>query len=375
MQDLTERLKRRGVSHSGLDKNELAERLDDAIKKRKTEEPVLDEDQQAVVNRWEDEELLINAGPGSGKTTTVCALVAHILNERPDSRVLVLAYNRCASKELRCRLQKRRATLLQKTKAFNPELPPKGCLVSTFDSFGFWSVPGVEEKTKTKSWAADYRLLLEQSAKILGLLDEDNPARHWDWVVVDEAQDLNNTHASIVDTLRQSCHHLVVAGDPRQELYPGTTWFSEMWRKTPNEKRALLRYNYRSVPEIVDVINKFSSFNFPNLHHDQIAGRTDSSGSVEFCQVKSEECGEAAGERLSKSPPNEAYAIGPVSVHKFRTEPVTNTVRQVVHENNPGSHTFVFGEMNLPSFQIFRSECLRHRKRREDLKVQRGDVW
>ena len=92
---------------------------------RPVEVPVLDEAQQAVVDH-RGGPLLVLAGPGTGKTTTVVEAVAARIDEGLDpEQVLVLTFGRRAAAELRSRITARlgRAT--------------KEPLARTFHSYAF----------------------------------------------------------------------------------------------------------------------------------------------------------------------------------------------------------------------------------------------
>jgi DNA helicase-2/ATP-dependent DNA helicase PcrA len=51
---------------------------------------LLNENQQAVVN-WNDDPLLVLAGPGSGKTTVLTQRIIRLIKESPDQRYRILA--------------------------------------------------------------------------------------------------------------------------------------------------------------------------------------------------------------------------------------------------------------------------------------------
>jgi superfamily I DNA/RNA helicase len=70
--------------------------------------PVLDEAQQRVVDH-KGGPLLVLAGPGTGKTTTIVAAVAERIERRGTnpSRILVLTFSRRAAGELRDRITAR----------------------------------------------------------------------------------------------------------------------------------------------------------------------------------------------------------------------------------------------------------------------------
>ena len=66
----------------------------------------LNDSQRAIVEA-EDPAISVIAGPGSGKTRTIVHRIAYLIKVKriqPD-RILVLAYNRNAVRELRLRLQ------------------------------------------------------------------------------------------------------------------------------------------------------------------------------------------------------------------------------------------------------------------------------
>ncbi|MGE5333076.1 MAG: UvrD-helicase domain-containing protein, partial [Nitrososphaerota archaeon] len=94
----------------------------------------LDEEQQAAASA--DTPALIVAGPGSGKTTTLVARVAHLVRERgiAPERVLALTFSRKAAREMRERLD----TLLVSESAHDTHGPlahPPGPTVSTIHAF------------------------------------------------------------------------------------------------------------------------------------------------------------------------------------------------------------------------------------------------
>src|SRR5579875_1592299 len=70
--------------------------------------PQLDEGQQRVVGH-SGGPLLVLAGPGTGKTTTIVEAVAHRVTERgtDPARILVLTFSRKAAGELRQRITAR----------------------------------------------------------------------------------------------------------------------------------------------------------------------------------------------------------------------------------------------------------------------------
>jgi len=175
------------------------------------------------------------------------------------------------------------------------------------------------------------------------------PTKMWDWLIVDEAQDVTETHAKLITAILPVCGNVLIAGDPRQELYPGATWFSHLWSTTPAADRMFLRYNHRSTPQIVTFLNQYSRTNFPTLHHDQIAVRTQNGPPVRFIipetsakrkdwrtaqQARLTAEGTAAAEFMAapSTHPVTAYAIAPVTIEKWNMTTVQLAIREVMFE-------------------------------------------
>ena len=286
----------------------------------------LDEDQKAVLDRWEDEKIIINAGPGAGKTLTLCKLIERIFDSHPSSRVLALAFSRYAVAEIKARLLSYGVQLISVENALSTKDP--GCLVSTFDSFSHQASGKSAEDLKDSTYDAE----LADNTERLRSRPRDCPARTWHWLIVDEAQDVDQTRADLVKTLMETCEHYVVAGDPRQSMDENTTWFSDLWRGQQDTKfKMKLKYNHRSRPELVKFLNDYSRYNFSKcgLHIEQIPRRAGPAG-FEVLQVGRENYGKAVGHRLILSAPEEAYAITPVTLYKYDNETVTKSIQDTV---------------------------------------------
>ncbi|XP_070189332.1 uncharacterized protein [Littorina saxatilis] len=291
----------------------------------------LDKDQQAVIERWEDKRMIVNAGPGSGKTFTLCKLIERVRQERPETRVLVLAYNRYAVSELRSCLMNYRVLLLEDNDTAYRSTE-EGCLVATFHSFAQQSSDSVRDFKKGKN---EFDTILKENVELLKRKARDSPARTWDWVIVDEGQDVTPDLAELVDTLRLSCRHFVVAGDPRQAIREGATWFSDLLRSPDMEPyKAKLKYNHRSGPELVEFLNDYSrkTFETYDLHYDQIPLRKNQA-TVEIMATKNKSnMGETVGRRLLKSPPDKAYAITPASLEKWTNGQATQSIAKTLSD-------------------------------------------
>ena len=65
-----------------------------------------DADQRAVIEAETDARLVVEAGPGTGKTAVACARLAHLINEEDieASNTWMISFTRTAVAEIRARL-------------------------------------------------------------------------------------------------------------------------------------------------------------------------------------------------------------------------------------------------------------------------------
>lgn len=306
----------------------------------------LDDDQRAIVDAWNSPKCIVCAGPGAGKTTTITRLAHRICIERPYARILVLAFNVAAEATIIERLRKMRVPIIPNNKLLmNDEY---GVAVLTFNKYGYrilqeHGIPITMDKGKN----GDYKPQLEQAA---ALISKYGTCAQWGWLLADESQDNQPVHASIINSVVSAIQYpstpprLFAFGDPRQELYPGCTWLSSIWKNAADEEKRVLRYNHRSHPEIVAVLNMFSRANFPTLHFDQVPTRHAGTrknivqiheihdvcqswvymGNSPDVKTSTNLLGSTAGKLLT--PGN--YAISPVTVGKFNMDLATASVRQ-----------------------------------------------
>ena len=167
----------------------------------------LTDEQRDVVGRGVDEMLLITAGPGTGKTTTLVHRIAHLVGERgvPAADVLVLTFSRAAVATLRKRLG-------------SLDEDAARVRVRTFDS---WALEILTETGPTEEHVGgtfDRRIVRAGDALEQGRYDEQlEDLAH---VVVDEVQDLVGIRRRLVTTLLEGfdCGFTVV-GDLAQSIY------------------------------------------------------------------------------------------------------------------------------------------------------------
>lgn len=262
---------------------------------------------------------LLHAGPGSGKTTTIAAAAKAL----EDQRILILVFNVAAKDTLKARIMNDNVRIF------------------TFDSFAAMlkSQLGGKRRKKESTYSAEYSDSLDV-LKASG--SKSKKCLQYDWMFLDEAQDISVSYAAYVAEIKSQCPNLktLVAGDPRQTLYSGCTFFNELLtRDDPTIHQFTLTTNFRSAVSIVDMINKFGRESAINhLHIDQVAA-SDEDGRVNIIRVRSiHDYGRAAAKCAASNPPGSTMCLGLVSIVKWGTESVVNQIREEVfrrHHNIP----------------------------------------
>lgn len=332
-QQLREECRSRAIPSSGKTKVDMMDMLFTCSNKKHIVQ--LDPDQEHIVTSPLVPEQLVSAGPGSGKTTTV----VHLLCTHQNKKCLVLAFNRAARDNLKDRLKQLGVRILRKSDVFSSS---QGIFVMDFDEFAYQAVKRVDPTYIPE----DYTLTKEKAVRSLSQF-----VFEIDLFVVDEAQDLSHLLGQITDRVRDRSASFYVFGDPRQELYPGCTWFSHKWTDADASIKTYLRYNHRSSKAIVDFLNRYSRANFPTLHFDQIPTR-DEQGQVLFFDSPSitTETG------IDQCPQySELCALSPISIKKYNLDVRTREIRQVVYSHYGLAPRLMDGEEK--DFDL-RKECV-----------------
>jgi hypothetical protein len=293
----------------------------------------LDPDQLAVIEQitanppTNKATFLIKAGAGAGKTTTL-AHIAKIMAS--ESRVLVLAYNVAAEEAF---IKKVRFLGVKRIKSEDIYDNSKtGVAICTFDKFGYRVNQNGDEISKSSS----FRIELELAFKNL---QKNYTKLQFSTLIIDEAQDILPQHVQIINVLKEVINTVIVAGDPIQELYEGASWFNEEL-KAGDSPSLNLRYNHRSSPKIVNILNVYGRTNFPAIYVDQIPCLSESeSDYVNVVSINTNNfshigsvCGELAGPTAQL-----AYLLAPITIHKFGLGDVEPAARQFISEINPAA--------------------------------------
>jgi DNA helicase-2/ATP-dependent DNA helicase PcrA len=222
--------------------------------------------------------LLIVAGPGTGKTRTLTHRIAYLCAEMNvfPHRCLAITFTRRAAEEMRARLD----ALMGDT--------AQDLTVGTFHAVGLtilkenakaaglgagWRIADDTERDAAREQAGDddaaYTKLLRQQDLVdlddlltvpVALL-RDDPAlveryrRQWQWIFVDEYQDVDDTQYELLRLLSPADGNLCAIGDPDQAIYSfrgaDVGYFLRFNQDFENARLVRLTRNYRSSAPIL----------------------------------------------------------------------------------------------------------------------------
>lgn len=169
----------------------------------------LTQEQQEIVELPVDTCLLVQAGPGTGKTHTMTARIYHLVREfdvAPGAEILVLTFTRAAVREIRRRCRNAGGRLSYVT-------------ASTFDSFASRLLRRFQPEALETWGTYDDRVKAARR-----LIETDEEARAflagYKHVFVDEIQDLVGVRSDFVKAiLENSTGGFSLFGDPAQSIY------------------------------------------------------------------------------------------------------------------------------------------------------------
>ena len=231
----------------------------------------LDEYQKAAVENTNNQ-LLIVAGPGSGKTTVLTRRIAYLIKEKnvPANNCLAITFTRRAAEEMRQRLKK---LLSDKADLIN---------IHTFHSL---CLSILKENTEKAGLSEDFKVISEQEKslykdenipddmlefddliKYTVKLFEDYPEiaelyrEKFKYISVDEYQDIDGNQYKLIRQLAPSDGNLCAIGDPNQAIYGfrggSSKFFNNFSEDYQNVQIINLKNNYRSTKSIVNASNQ-----------------------------------------------------------------------------------------------------------------------
>lgn len=231
----------------------------------------LDEFQQNAVKN-ENSQLLIVAGPGSGKTTVLTQRIAHLIKDKNISpeNCLAITFTRRASQEMRERLNKLLGNIANVLNIHTFHSLCFSILKKNFENAGLnedFTVMSEQEKALCKDEkllenALSFDDLITLTVKLL-TENEDilNTYRsRFKYVSVDEYQDIDENQYKLIRLLVPQDGNIFVIGDPNQAIYGfrggDAKFFNNFTQDYPETQVINLKNNYRSTNSIVDASNQ-----------------------------------------------------------------------------------------------------------------------
>lgn len=220
--------------------------------------------QQIVADDREDTNVLVLAGPGSGKTRVLVHRIAYLIRVRRENPrgIIALTYNRHASIEIRQRLKQ-----LVGEDAHGVTVLTCHSLAMRLAGISF---ADQDEENNMNLFKDSLRLATDLlNGKELDADEADDQRerllRGFRWILVDEYQDIDKEQYELISALagrslqdHESKLTLFAVGDDDQNIYSFQGASVEFIRKFETDYNAQLRYlteNYRSTHNIVNASN------------------------------------------------------------------------------------------------------------------------
>ncbi|HDN9013983.1 TPA: RecQ family ATP-dependent DNA helicase [Aeromonas salmonicida] len=229
--------------------------------------------QEQIVQAPPEQNLLVLAGPGSGKSKVIihrCAYLMRVKQVAP-SKIMLLCYNHNAAMSLR-----RRLTEL---------LGHDGARVSVFTFHGLaMSLTGNAVQNRTSD-DIDFTTIIDDAIKLLrgeqsqlGLELEEQREKllgGLQFLLVDEYQDIDEQQYQLIAALvgkseedEEARLHLMAVGDDDQSIYAfreANVSFIRRFEQDYNAQTHYLTWNYRSTNHIIETANQLIEHNLDRM--------------------------------------------------------------------------------------------------------------
>mgnify|MGYP003687859793 FL=1 len=315
--------------------------------------------QKIVSDDREQTNVLVLAGPGSGKTRTLVHRIAYLVRvkrENPNG-ILVLSYNRHAVTEIRSRLRQligddANGITVSTCHALAMRLVGASFLGAAADSFDFENVMNEAVKQLQGEGLSKREAEAQREALLQG----------YRWILVDEYQDIGPEEYALIAAVAGRSQEdpdlklsLFAVGDDDQNIYAfagASIKFIRRFETEYNAKPSYLIENYRSTANIVGAANSVISLAAERMKfkHDIIVNRERlkapkggpiasldpvSQGRVQILQTSGHvvESGAAAVDelvRLSRLDPNWDWSNSAIIARNWKQlEPVRSYAEQL----------------------------------------------
>lgn len=229
----------------------------------------LSERQLAIINDKVSKNIVVAAGPGSGKTRVLVHKLASLLimENVKSEQLLMLTFSRAAAIEFKQRL----CDLIGTSAAHFVE-------VKTFHSYCFDIIGKIGNLDESKNVVEDAVKMIKNGEVDLGKITKTV-------LVIDEAQDMDSCEYALVETLMEQNEDLrvIAVGDDDQNIYEfrgSNSKHMNMLLTNHNAMMYTLIDNYRSCGNVVRFANRFISSVSGRMKTEEILSARESVGKV-----------------------------------------------------------------------------------------------
>ena len=252
----------------------------------------LDQYQKSAVEN-SNNQLLIVAGPGSGKTTVLTQRIAYLINEKnvPAQDLLAITFTRRAAQEMRERLSvlvphKAGFINIHTFHSLCLSILKENCALAGLDED--FQVISEQEKALNKEEIYDNMLEFDDLITLTVKLFTENPdivqkyKQRFKYLSVDEYQDIDENQYKLIRFLADDNGNICAIGDPNQAIYGfrggSAEFFNNFKTDYKNVQIINLKNNYRSTGCIVNASNQvIDTFNIVSQYdrpHEKITIHT-----------------------------------------------------------------------------------------------------
>jgi len=223
--------------------------------------------------------LVVNAGPGTGKTT----VANEIAFQLRDEGVLLISYTNEAIKENYKRLK----TRPDMNRCLGLKNYKKTCCITTLDSLATYILSDTTYSTRKELLLSNFNLCIRNA--IMFLQSIHSFETNYTHIIVDESQDIDELRAELLFTFfyKANIKSLSILGDPRQRVRTACgVWYSSLWSNNENIfiskdminnlefKKIGLSISHRFInPVLLNLANDISKYR-PEIHHQLVSLNT-----------------------------------------------------------------------------------------------------
>lgn len=293
----------------------------------------LDIDQKKFVDEELDYHItLVYAGPGSGKTTSLLHKAHRLLLSDPESLICIITFN-----------VKNEDTL--KTRAKNLFKSKNNLKINTFHKLASHIID-YNPLFGNKSYS---QIIKEATKKV------EQSENMFDYLFIDESHDIQDELLYFSNELIKKSRHVVLIGDPKQEIQESTYFSNQLKRLDVN--KFYLTANHRSCAEIIDFLNNFSEKFFSDIHSEQTIPNVKN-GKIKTIKSSYSDQYKYLAQELMETEHDDILIVAPVSIEKYGIQNIIESTNAVLSQNNSSKKiSIIYGDKHLKKNSRFINAC------------------